>query len=76
MTRTSTIAVGTCIAHVEVDMARMATLPNHLSKAVFKLVAVWLDAAFNISFLVDGVDKGIAFKTVAQDHSIPLYLVF
>lgn len=38
------------------------------------VVTVKLNAAFNISFAVHGVDKGLAYKAVVKDHSVPLYL--
>lgn len=38
------------------------------------VVIVKLDAAFNISFAVDKMDKGLAYKAVAKDYSVLLYL--
>lgn len=35
-----------------------------------RVVTVKLDSAFNISFAVNGVEKGTPYKMVAKDHSI------
>lgn len=37
-------------------------------------MTVKLDSAFNISFAIDDVDNGIAYRVVVEDRSVPLYL--
>lgn len=35
---------------------------------------VKLDAQFNLSFTVDSEDWGVAYTSIAEDHSKPLHL--